>query len=410
MGGLTAMAKADSQDHHGSHRHLLWTPGEPSSHRARVDAVIVPTIRHPAYLQDAADLAVSLGCPLVTLHSGKWTSARDAAQRLPAAVDLIAIDVSDPARLHLPVLETSRLLASARLARKTDTSAKRNLGLVLSHLVGWERIVFLDDDIKVREPGDLRRAAGLLDTYSAVGLSIVGFPDNSVVCHAYRAVGGTQQSFIGGGALVVGLARSRSFFPDIYNEDWFYLLDAEKGLQAIGTSGQAAQRPYDPFHDPERARREELGDVLAEGTFWLLDQGRTVADADWGHWAEFLERRRKFTAYVLDRVVDSGIETAEKGRMIAALKASRGRLALITPGLCRDYLRAWTADWQRWQRHFDRLHGPVPLDSALRLLTRQDAPPVTWHARGRRAAGEVPPAGPVTGLATASASPAVVGR
>jgi hypothetical protein len=249
------------------------------------------------------------------------------------------------ARLHLPVLETSRLLASARLARKTDTSAKRNLGLVLSHLVGWERIVFLDDDIKVREPGDLRRAAGLLDTYSAVGLSIVGFPDNSVVCHAYRAVGGTQQSFIGGGALVLGLARSRSFLPD----------------------------------------------------------------ADWGHWAEFLERRRKFTAYVLDRVVDSGIETAEKGRMIAALKASRGRLALITPGLCRDYLRAWTADWQRWQRHFDRLHGPVPLDSALRLLTRPDAPPVTWHARGRRAAGEVPPAGPVTGLATAPASPAVVG-
>ncbi len=195
---------------------------------------------------------------------------------------------------------------------------------MLSHLVGWERIVFLDDDIKVREPGDLRQAAGLLDTYSAVGLSIVGFPDNSVVCHAYRAVGGTQQSFIGGGALVVGLARSRSFFPDIYNEDWFYLLDAEKGLQAIGTSGEAAQRPYDPFHDPERARREELGDVLAEGTFWLLDQGRTVADADWGHWAEFLERRRKFIAYVLDRVLDSGIETAEKGRMVAALKASGG--------------------------------------------------------------------------------------
>lgn len=409
MGELTAMAKADSQDHHGSHRDLLWSPGDPSSPRARVDAVIVPTIRHPAYLQDAADLAVSLDCPLVTLHSGKWTSARDAAQRLPAAVDLIAIDVPDPARLHLPALATSRLLASARLARKTDTSAKRNLGLVLSHLVGWERIVFLDDDIKVREPGDLQQAAGLLDTYSAVGLSIVGFPDNSVVCHAYRAVGGTQQSFIGGGALVVGLARSRSFFPDIYNEDWFYLLDAEKGLQAIGASGEATQRPYDPFHDPERARREELGDVLAEGTFWLLDQGRTVTDADWAHWAEFLERRRNFIAYVLDRVVDSGIEAAEKGRMVAALKASRGRLALITPGLCRDYLRAWTADWRRWQRHFDGLRGPVPLDSALRLLTRPDAPPVPWHARGRRALGEVPPAGHVTGLATASASPAAVG-
>ena len=120
------MAGGDSQDHHGSHRDLLWTLDEPSSRLAQVDAVIVPTVRHPACLQDAADLAVSLDCPLVTLHSGKWTSARDAAQRLPASLDLIAIDVSDPASLRLPDLETSRLLAGTRFARKTDTSAKRN--------------------------------------------------------------------------------------------------------------------------------------------------------------------------------------------------------------------------------------------------------------------------------------------
>jgi hypothetical protein len=385
---LTAMAAADSQDHHGSHRDLLWRPDDPAPQPGQVDAVIVPTVRHPAYLQDAADLAVSLACPLVTVHSGKWTSARDAAQRLPAAVDLIAIDVPDPASLRLPALATSRLLASARLDRKTDTSAKRNLGLVLSHMIGWERIVFLDDDIKVRDPGQLRRAAGLLDTYNAVGLTMGGFPDNSVVCHAYRRVGGTQESFIGGGALVVGLSRSRSFFPDIYNEDWFYLLDAEKGLQTLATSGEAIQRPYDPFRDPERARREELGDVLAEGTFWLLDQGRAIADADEAHWAEFLERRRRFIAHVLDLVERSGIEAGEKSRMVAALKAARGRLALITPGLCRDYMRAWTTDWQRWQRHFERLETGMSREAALRVLTKQGRRPVRWHALSRPEAGQ----------------------
>jgi hypothetical protein len=112
--------------------------------------------------------------------------------------------VADPASLRLPDLETSRLLAGTRFAGKEDTSAKRNLGLVLSHMIGWGRIVFLDDDILVGDPGHLRQAAGLLDTHNAVGLSVVGYPDNSVVCHAYRAVGGFQQSFIGGGALGAG--------------------------------------------------------------------------------------------------------------------------------------------------------------------------------------------------------------
>jgi hypothetical protein len=271
-------------------------------------------------------------------------------------------------------------------------------------MIGWDSIVFLDDDILVGDPGHLRQAAGLLDTHSAVGLSIVGFPDNSVVCHAYRAVGGTQQSFIGGGALVVGLSRSRSFFPDIYNEDWFYLLDAEKGLQSLAASGEARQRPYDPYQDPERARREEFGDVLAEGTFWLLDQGRAVADADEAYRAQFLERRRRFVVHVLDRVERSGIETEEKGRMVAALKAARGRLARITPGLCRDYLRAWTTDWQRWQYHFESLQTSLSPAAAVKQLTKQGRPPVRWRAPRRQEPGEATRSEKATGRVKALAS------
>ena len=107
-----------------------------------------------------------------------------------------------------------------------DTSAKRNIGLMLCHMLGWKHVTFLDDDIEIPDPGDLERAAGLLDERNLVGLFVDGFPDNSVVCHAYRLAGGPQTSFIGGGAIVVETERTRSFFPDIYNEDWFYMLDA----------------------------------------------------------------------------------------------------------------------------------------------------------------------------------------
>jgi len=377
------MAWTETPDHHGSHRRLIWSAdGSPT--RAKVDAIIVPTARPVAYLDEAARVAVRLGCPLVTLHSKKWTSAQAAAGHLPESLDLIAIDVPEPAQLRLPELETSQLLERTIFRRRIDLSAKRNLALILSHMLGWERVVFLDDDIQVPDPSDLSRAAGLLDIHTAVGLGIDGFPDNSVVCHAFRHVGGKQETFIGGGALAVEAKRNRSFFPDIYNDDWFYVLNAGKRLQSVATIGQVIQNPYDPYRRPERARNEEFGDVLAEGTFWLLDQGKTASAGDLRHWQEFLERRRRFIEDVLDKVKQKpDIEAAQRGRMIEALKASLGRRALIKPELCVDYLRAWVSDQERWQRHIQSVRQQPRLgrEWALRSLGRKGGTPLTWYTR-----------------------------
>ena len=119
----------------------------------------------------------SLGCPLVTLHSPGRTSAVTADRStFDRSLDLIAIDVPESAHLRLPALETSRLLAGTIFERRTDVSTKRNLALLLSHMLRWRRVVFLDDDIKVPDPADLSKAVSLLDTHTAVGLRIGGFP------------------------------------------------------------------------------------------------------------------------------------------------------------------------------------------------------------------------------------------
>ena len=365
-------------NHHGSHRRLLWQP-ENSPGPAKVDAIIVPTTRPVRYLREAAAAALYLDCPLVTLHSRKWTSAHAATSYLGGSVDLIAIDLPDPAHLRLPELETSRVLAGTMFEQRSDLSTKRNLALMLSHMLGWDRVVFLDDDIQVPDPGDLSKAAGLLDTHTAVGLGIGGFPDNSVVCHAFRKVGGKQDTFIGGGALAVEVTRNRSFFPKIYNDDWFYVLDAGKRLQSVATVGQVIQQPYDPYRATNRARAEELGDVLAEGTFWLLDQGKAASDGDLAHWGDFLERRKKFTEQVL-RLVERSvtIESGERARMVEALKAALGRRACITPEQCVAYLQAWVADQERWQRHIQRIQRQPERERALRFLARRGAAPLTW--------------------------------
>jgi len=374
------MAQVETTHHHGSHLPLIW-PADESAPSARVDAIFVPTARPVAYLKEAADAALFLRCPLVTLHSHKWTNAFAAAANLDPAVDLIAIDVPDTAQLRIPELKTSRLLAGTIFERRTDLSTKRNLALVLSHKLRWNRIIFLDDDIRVPQPLHLSKAAGLLDAHSAVGLGIGGFPDNSVVCHAFRDSGGKQETFIGGGAMAVAMRRNRSFFPNIYNDDWFFVLDAGKRLQQVATVGEVLQYPYDPYR-VERARAEEFGDVLAEGIFWLLDQGKPASEGDLRHWGAFLEHRKQFIEQVRSMVASqTGIEAAERARMEEALTAALGRCERISPELCVAYLRALASDQDRWQRHIQQiLRQPrQSREEALRSLTVEGATPLTWY-------------------------------
>ena len=389
------MCGNEPPDHHGSHRELLWSGNHVQSRR--IDAIIVPTARPPAYLEAAAGLASELDCTLVTLHSKQWTSAAKAAQRLPKSLDLIAIDVPDPALLRLPRFQTSQWAAHKIFPRQpsrppTDLSAKRNLGIVLSRLLAWSRVLFLDDDITELNRDDVLRAGGLLDTHNAVGLHVCGFHDHSVVCHAYRDAGGSQEAFIGGGALAVHVQRSTSFFPEIYNDDWFFLLDGDKGIQPAAVTGQVRQYPYDPFRNPERARAEEFGDVLAEGIYWLLDQHLSITDADQAHWARFLDKRRQFIDRVLAMVASSDLDSAQKARRIAALKGSLGRLALITPQLCVNYLRAWRSDRQEWQRYVEELPVGLDRERALTWLSSDGAPPLSWQPRRDRYLTMKPPA------------------
>ena len=381
------MAGIETAHHHGSHRPLIW-PVDESTPQVKVDAIIVPTARKVAHLKEAAGAALSLGCPLVTLHSGRWTSASEAAAQLDPAVDLIAIDVPEAAGLRLPGLATSSLLAGTMFERRTDVSTKRNLALMLSHALRWKRVVFLDDDIRVPDPGDLTKAVGLLDSHTAVGLGIGGFPDNSMVCHAFREAGGRQETFIGGGAMAVGVKRNGSFFPNVYNEDWFFVLEAGKRLQSVATVGQVLQNPYDPYR-VERARNEELGDVLAEGTFWLLDEGTPASDGDLAHWQAFLAHRQQFIAEVQSLVAGTAsIDAPMRARIGEALTAALGRCRRITPELCVAYMKALATDQDQWQRCISKIRQQPSREAALRSLTVKGRTPLRWYTGNSASAGE----------------------
>lgn len=367
--------------HHGSHKPLLGMPGNLSPDWSELDAIVVPTARDPGHLTEAARLARILDCTLVTLHSGQLTNAAQAWQLLPDDLDLIAINTAASEQLNLPPWETSRLLSQMTFARRTDLSAKRNLGLMLSRMLGWSRILFLDDDIIAPNPDELRKASGLLEHHHAVGLHIGGFPDHSVVCHAYKLLGGSQESFIGGGALVVETERCDSFFPDIYNDDWFFMLDPEGRLRPVTRAGEVRQEHFDPFRHADRARAEEFGDFLAEGIYWLLDQEGSALEANRQHWTEFKTKRRRFIERILDMAERHDLERGVRYRVIAALRGSLDRLASVTPELCERYLQAWAHDRDMWLRHIARLPVGQAPQQAVGLLSMSGAPSLRSYIR-----------------------------
>lgn len=360
-----------------SHRQLLGrtAPTVVSPEAASLSAIIVPAARPAANLDHAITLARRVRCRLVVICS-KDARAADALRllddrsfteatvvELPNGYDPFGFDTTNWVKEALP-------RACAR--RDSDLSIKRNIGLALAHMRGWERIFFMDDDIRDVDSYMLWRTVAMLDKqpdgtkYNAVGMRVPQYPDNSVACHAHRLTGGDQDVFISGSVLAVDCTEPFGFFPDIYNEDWlFFYRDAAYGQ--LGSSGKnATQLRYDPFAHPERAAGQEFGDVLAEGLYALLEHGTKADGADRVDWRGFLDTRRSFLAAILSRR-DRAPELVREG-MVAAMNAALDSLDHIEPEMCMDYIGLWRGDLKRWA---DFLPGFPPADSdeaALRHL------------------------------------------
>jgi hypothetical protein len=380
----------DLASHHPSHRHLLDRVPVEGAVRQPIDAVIVPTSRPVSWLREAMHVAGDLGCTLVVLSSKALTAVEVAELGAAEGTSTLAMDVDDSTHpvdaegtRWLP--RTNELLAGTMFERDTDSSVKRNLALLLCRMVGWERVLFLDDDISHVSPEGVEAAAGLIRLrpndpgYAAVGLRNTGYPDNSVVCHVNREIEGEQDQFIGAGGLAVSPTGTRSFFPDIYNQDWFFLL-GDGQPPRVAVTGRMRQKVFDPFADPDRARREELGDCLAEGLYWLLDDRLPLKRAGVEHWRRFLEGRTRFIESLLSKI-DQNDRAGQRETRVASLEVALKTREHVTPTLCAEYVRRWHEDLGTWQRLTNDTPTGLDLDAALQHLGLAD--------RARRTQGAV---------------------
>lgn len=354
--------------HSGTHRHLVDSPGLAEiqyalARPAGVDAIVVPTARSSAHLRFAMTTAVELGGMLVALCSRQANARKTIELGRTLRARVLVVDLESQ-RGWRPDFASSAMLSGGRFDSGTDLSRKRNIGLLLSRMAGWHRVIFLDDDLACAPADTFRLAAGLLHRYDAVGIVNVGFPDNSVLCHAHRLAGGAQDTFIGGGALALAPARSQSFFPEIYNEDWLFLTEHLR-RRSVAAVGQIRQRSYDPFATPRRARIEEFGDSIAEGIYWLLGQGGDLEDATTAFWSEFLDHRRRLIHDTIASISALDPRAPRTARVVASLQAARKSNAVISPERCHKYLVAWRSDLGWWQNYITQLPSDLEPDKAL---------------------------------------------
>lgn len=318
-------------------------------------------------LRPAITLASSIDCALVVLCSTPEQAAL-ATQECGLLDYVLVTYVSPSAAENLPAFLTSRHpQIDIATSCHVDIARKRNVGLLLARLCGWRTIMFLDDDIRALTASAVAAAAALAARFQAVGFKINHYPDNSVVCHAHRLAGGTQDVFPGGSALVADVSRSDTMFPMIYNEDWLFLFDAAQ-RRSVALAGTLSQLKYSPFARPQRAASEEFGDVIAEGLYRLLHEGGTVLDASLAYWRSTLERRCRLIDHVASELRLRRKDKPVTEYALRSLGAARGRLAGITEQACLSFVRDWRMDIDAWRKQLADLPVLANLADAAKYL------------------------------------------
>jgi hypothetical protein len=348
---------------------------------AGLDAIIVPAARPAKNLLTAIGLASETGARLIVLCS--FRTHADEVRALLAEHELPDSAVVEMPRKRgkwiLRDFETTRYVhdgpgKAVCGTRNSDLSMKRNIGLLLARMLGWERIFFMDDDIRWVSANTVLSTVSLLSAadhgYRTAGMSVKEYPDNSVVCHARREVGEYQGVFVSGSVLAVDCRAPFDFFPDLYNEDWlFFYRDAAQ--ERLATPGSLAEQlPYDPFADPQRAASQEFGDVIAEGLYALLHRGLGAEAADEEYWKRFLADRNRVLDDVGRRLSAqrSTMRPELRAKISRATSAAQQVLWRVTAKMCAEYVAAWQRDLGRWDKVLANLEGASSIEDALRKV------------------------------------------
>lgn len=308
-------------------------PADSAAPGRMLDAIYVPTMHtRPAPATDANRLLAHASnvVYLFTERPAAW-AIESTSDRILSWTELPPV-FDRSAYLRRPANNTR----SGALMPGYDIPLKRTAALVHAQQEGYTSIGLLDDDIYLSEENLLTARAALNHNVDMASFHILEYPDVSTVEHIERIVLHEPSKIsIGGNCLFLSVDAVDTYFPRLYNDDWFFLFAHAKTAR-IASLGEARQRPYQAWKQPGRARFEQFGDLIIEGLRSRLIDGLPLDDGTDREWEEHLNAALARIAALLP--------VTEDRQMVDALEEARDELSSIAIREVRSFVANYLTD------------------------------------------------------------------
>jgi hypothetical protein len=220
-----------------------------------------------------------------------------------------------------------------------DLPFKRSFALRHALSNSYEKVLFIDDDIRPATSSLLTTGASCLDKCAIAGCFVDEFIDTSLVGHLERRAGEGVYPFLSGSFIFLKPFEAIGFFPCIYNEDWLFMIPHVL-TRSICSFGSVRQLPFDPFGDINKAAFQEFGDIVAEGLYSLILAKDYARRFDLSFWEEVILERFNVLSFLCRRL--------PQHRRIIAISMAANQTVLAKD--CREFITNWEEDKVTWHQ------------------------------------------------------------
>lgn len=312
--------------------------------RSELDAIYVPFRRQSEHIKELLNSLRCCATPVYLLPSNDFGISPIHTSR-PSNTHVLQMEGTG-FRCFFESLFTSRHRQTVRHCATWDLPIKRSFAL--SHAIAkrHQKILFIDDDIRIPNESWLTIGSNCLDDYAVAGCFVDNFIDTSVVGHLEREADEDVYSFLSGSFLFVRPSKAVGFFPCVYNEDWLFMLPHVLS-GSICSFGSVSQIAFDPFKSTRKAVFQEFGEVVAEGLYSLVLSNEYERRFEFQMWHDVIAERREVLISLHHRL------TGPRHRRVvaAALAVNRGILAED----CQRFVNDWEKDRASWSRYLGNL-------------------------------------------------------
>jgi glycosyltransferase involved in cell wall biosynthesis len=190
--------------------------------------------------------------------------------------------------------------------KKWNLGYARNFALCYARKIKAGKVLFMDDDIEVRDYRIINHLFAQLEIYPFTGAHISGLVDDSVVGHIATGVKVKNERMLSGGFMAFKPEGITHYFLNYYNEDWIWLfmqLRQKKYLQ----QRKVFQQLTDPLKNyKDKILFQEFGEIILDGILDLYKQSSWKNMERENFWQRMLKERKEYLDELAAKATKAG--------------------------------------------------------------------------------------------------------